>query len=408
MDGGSLTRKHMPPGLSQAGEAAAHIADSFTDPRDWPPELVRAFKASLVEEQYREMRFLTLVGLAVNIGSVPIDLAIMSGHAMDMLLMRAGLVLPFQLATLLMPIRHIGWQKLLAGLSLLAFCGVLLIGTQQWAPPATAAFLAMGPVLVIGVIAPVMPYSPRESAAFGLGSALMLLAAYLLMDNPVLRNPAFVGIALITIIVSVILPRRMWALQGRNFLLSMQSQNRLQSLGETNARLVELTRKDPLTGLANRRHATEVFASHHYAQPVEGEARVAVLMLDIDRFKEFNDYWGHQAGDACLIAASEEMRHLAARYSGLAARFGGEEFVIILRTESRARARETAEELRRAIERIEIAVPERQAVATCTASIGIAVHDGKGAPDLSKLLSAADNALYLAKDKGRNRSEMAA
>lgn len=407
MDGGSLTRNPMPPGRMQVGEAAAQITDSFTDPRVWPPELVRAFEESLVEKQYREMRFLTLIGLGVNLGSAPIDFFTMPDHAMDMLLMRVGLVLPFQIAGLLMPKHYFGWQKLLAAVAMVAFCGVLLVGTQ-WVAPTTGAFLAIGPLMLIGTAAPTLPFAPREVAGFVVSSAAVLLAAFLFMDSPVLHNPAFIGIALITIVVSLVLPRRLWALQGRNFLLSTQLQNRLHSLSESNARLVELSRKDPLTGLANRRHATEVFTSHHYAEPVAGEARVAVLMLDIDRFKGFNDHWGHQAGDACLIAAADEMRHLAARYGGLAARFGGEEFIIILRVESQARAKEIAEELRRGIERIEIPLSERDAVATCTASIGVAVHGGSGVPMLSKLLSDADGALYVAKDNGRNRSELAA
>lgn len=405
MDGASLTVTPLPPGQLQVNEAAAGIADSFTDPRDWPRELHDAYRESLIEKQFREMRFLLLVGLGVNFGSVPVDFFTMPDHALDMLLMRIGLVLPLQIAGLLMPIRYFTWQKLAAGLSIIAFAAVLLIGTQ-WVDPTTSAFLAIGPVMLLGMASTTLPFTPHEMRGFVTGFAVMLLVTFVLMDNAALRDPAFVGIAAITVAVSLLLPRRMWSLEGRNFLLSMQSQNRLHSLIETNAQLTELSRKDPLTGLANRRHAQEVFASHNYGQPVTGEARVAVLMLDIDRFKAFNDDWGHQAGDACLIAAAEEMRHLAARHGGLAARFGGEEFVIILRVEAPLRALEVAEELRRAIERIEIAVPERDALATCTASIGVAVHGGQGVPALPPLLSAADGALYAAKDKGRNRAEL--
>lgn len=407
MNGELLEDIPLTAGHRHLGQAAAQIAHGSTDPREWPRDLQNAYRASLVEKQYREMRFLLLVGLGVNAASTPIDFITMPAHALDMLLLRLGVVLPLQIAGLLMPVRFVGWQKLLAGLSIIALSAILLVGTQ-WAAPMTAPILAIGPIMLLGMASTTLPFSPRDHLAFVAGFSSMLLAVFLLMDTDVLRDPAFIGITCITIGVSVLLPRRLWSLEGRNFLLSMQSQNRLHSLIETNAQLTELSRKDPLTGLANRRHAEEVFASHNYGQPVTGEARVAVLMVDIDRFKAFNDDWGHQAGDACLIAAAEEMRHLAARHGGLAARFGGEEFVIILRVEAPQQALEVAEELRRAIERIEIAVPERDALATCTASIGVAVHGGQGIPALPPLLSAADGALYAAKDKGRNRAELSA
>ena len=207
-------------------------------------------------------------------------------------------------------------------------------------------------------------------------------------------------------------PVPVWLWLGINGQLGIdpvkEIEHRLGELARSNAALEDLSRQDPLTGLANRRHATEVFGRHYDAAPAQGEARVAVMMVDIDHFKAFNDRWGHQLGDECLRAVAEELRHIAARNGGLAARFGGEEFVIFLRADNAAHAKRLADELRIAIERIEIPHEESAGTATLTTSIGVALHRGAGGPDLSQLLGAADAALYAAKANGRNRSELAA
>ena len=162
--------------------------------------------------------------------------------------------------------------------------------------------------------------------------------------------------------------------------------------------------EDPLTGLANRRRAEQAFAEHYSMPATAGQAGPALFMLDLDHFKAFNDQWGHQAGDACLRAVAEVLRHAASRHGGLAARFGGEEFIFLLRADDAGRAQAIAEELRVAIERIEIEDHGATSTATCTSSIGIALHQGPEAPNLARMLSAADAALYRAKADGRNRT----
>ncbi|QPC98937.1 GGDEF domain-containing protein [Qipengyuania soli] len=377
------------------------------DPSRWPAELAAAYEGSLEQRQFTQGRLLLWTGLAVAIASILIDFLVIPEHAPLMLALRLVFVFPLQIAALLMPARFLGMQKMLMGCSIVSFAAILLIGVQ-WAPPLSAAYMAIGPVVLIGVAAQVLPYSPKEIGALVLAFGIVTGFAIVMVDAPAVRDPVFLGILIATLTVSLLLPHRIWAAEARNFLIARQSEKRLADLEETNRALEDLSRKDPLTGLANRRHATEVFNRHYDAAPATGEARVAVMMVDIDHFKAFNDRWGHQLGDECLQSVAEELRHSAARNGGLAARFGGEEFVLILRADSAAHAFKLADDLRTAVERIEIPHEETNGTATLTTSIGVAMHNGTGKPELSPLLGAADAALYAAKAGGRNRCEMAA
>lgn len=376
------------------------------EPSRWPEPLVESFKASLAPRQFALGRFLLWIGLVINLASIGLDILVIPDHAPTMALLRLLLVLPLQITALAMPVERLGLQKLLIGLSVVLFAGILFYGVQ-WAPPLTGAYMAIGPVVLLGVASHVLPYSPREVGAFVLAFAAVAAGVILAVDEPVMLDPAFLAVLVATVAVSLILPGKVWRTEAQSFLVAQQSRHRLADLAETNRALEDLSRMDPLTSLANRRHATEVFGRHYDAAPSTGEARVAVMMVDIDHFKAFNDRWGHQLGDQCLRAVGEELRHLAARNGGLAARFGGEEFVVFLRADNIAHAKRLAEELRVAVERIEIPHEETAGTATLTTSIGVALHQGSGSPDLSTLLGAADTALYQAKANGRNRSELA-
>lgn len=411
-----MTRSHIveevPDARNAQGPCGDQLLDGLSatgsvDPSQWPRELADQFEKSLAERQYEHGRFLLWIGLTVAIASIPIDFLAIPQHAPVMLALRLVFVVPLQVAALLVPQRMLPLQKLLMGLSIVSFAGVLLLGVQ-WAPPVTGAYMAIGPVLLIGVAAQVMPYAPREIGALVVAVGVVCGVVSVLVDAPAMRDPVFFAIFGCTIFVSLILPRRMWMADARSFLLSRQSEQRLRELEATNVALQDLSRMDPLTSLANRRHATEVFARHYDVAPATGEARVAVMMVDIDHFKAFNDCWGHQLGDECLRAVAEELRHCAARNGGLAARFGGEEFVLILRADNAAHAARLAEDLRIAVERIEIPHEESGGTATLTTSIGVALHRGGDKPNLSVLLGAADAALYAAKASGRNRYELAA
>ena len=156
-------------------------------------------------------------------------------------------------------------------------------------------------------------------------------------------------------------------------------------------------RIDALTGLANRRALEEILAAE-ISRAQRFAHQLAVVLLDLDRFKEINDSFGHAAGDVMLRAVSRLLTSLA-RQGDTVARWGGEEFVVVLPETDLAGARRFAERLRRTIEAH--AVGEMKTSASC----GVATMVPEDS--VEELLGAADQALYQAKSNGRNRTESA-
>jgi diguanylate cyclase (GGDEF)-like protein len=177
---------------------------------------------------------------------------------------------------------------------------------------------------------------------------------------------------------------------------------RTAELKESNERLANLSMTDGLTGIANRRRFDEVLASE-WNRAKRTQHPISVAMLDVDWFKKYNDHYGHQAGDECLRQIAKTFAANVRRAGDLAARYGGEEFVLIAPGSDRAEVMNVAAAIQHALERLELphAVSPYGRV---TASIGVASvipaeHDS---PDA--LLKKADEALYQAKEQGRNRA----
>jgi diguanylate cyclase (GGDEF)-like protein len=175
------------------------------------------------------------------------------------------------------------------------------------------------------------------------------------------------------------------------------------SLSLLNLQLREKLRQqslhDPLTGLYNRRYLEE----HLQRELLRSERRhrpLAVVMLDVDHFKRFNDRHGHAAGDALLAKVGQTLREMV-RNEDVACRYGGEEFTLVLPETDREIAVRRAEEIRAAIGAITV-LHAREVLGPVTASLGLAVFP-EDARDPASLLQLADAALYRAKHAGRNR-----
>lgn len=155
---------------------------------------------------------------------------------------------------------------------------------------------------------------------------------------------------------------------------------------------------DPLTGLYNQRHFSTV-AEEELRRACRYGRPLSAIMLDIDHFKRANDTYGHTVGDHLLQEVAQSFRQELRRVD-VVGRYGGDEFVVLLPENDLAAARQVAERLRKSIARRQIATPKGSA--KVTASLGVAAMDCKETT-IEQLLARADQALYVAKERGRNR-----
>ena len=169
--------------------------------------------------------------------------------------------------------------------------------------------------------------------------------------------------------------------------------------------IAELAQHDVLTWIKNRRVFDE-YLPRLWRQAAEDGRALAILLIDVDHFKPYNDRYGHQAGDAVLRRVAQAIQACVRRPLDLVARYGGEEFTVILYDTDGARASNTAEQIRKCIEGLTVEHRGSRAGPVLTVSIGLAVV----APDVGRSPSGAvqlaDEALYRAKSKGRNRIEL--
>ncbi|MEO8479781.1 MAG: GGDEF domain-containing protein [Gemmatimonadota bacterium] len=190
-----------------------------------------------------------------------------------------------------------------------------------------------------------------------------------------------------------------WTTQFARLIMLLAATVLATSIVARAVRLRRLSTSDRLTGLFNRAYIEE-FLGHELVRAAREAVPLALAILDVDHFKQFNDTHGHAAGDAALRTTAEVLRN-GLRRSDVVARFGGEEILIALPTTTLRSAMEKLDDLRVRIGLTEIALP-RGGTARLTVSMGVAALELDGG-ELAELLDAADARLYAAKAAGRNR-----
>jgi len=173
-----------------------------------------------------------------------------------------------------------------------------------------------------------------------------------------------------------------------------------EMLKAANLKLERLSMIDGLTAIENRR-AFDIAFNRGYESSLREGMPLALIMIDIDHFKVFNDTYGHIAGDQALIKIAGIIKDVIKRPGDLAARYGGEEFVVMLMNTTTEGAAIVAEEIRRRIEALGVENEKVQAVITVSLGVAAVVPNEKMAPE--ELIDAADRALYRAKEYGGNK-----
>jgi diguanylate cyclase (GGDEF)-like protein len=179
----------------------------------------------------------------------------------------------------------------------------------------------------------------------------------------------------------------------------------LAELSKVNQRLEDISRIDGLTGVMNRRYFDETYAKE-WSNAVRGHSHIAVLLLDLDLFKDINDTYGHLCGDEVLRRVAQTITTCLTRATDTVARYGGEEFIVLLPHTTQAGAERVAEIIRKKVESLRMFCQDNEVAAQklrVQVSIGVATTVPTLGDESMVLVGNADQALYEAKNKGRNR-----
>ena len=174
------------------------------------------------------------------------------------------------------------------------------------------------------------------------------------------------------------------------------------ALENANTELEKLSNTDELTSIGNRRYFEKTFKKECFRSR-RNNSSLSVLLIDIDDFKNYNDFFGHLAGDDCLKIVAKQIASLARRAPDLTARWGGEEFIVLLPETNLSEALIVAENIRTSVQELALPHPRSRAANVVTLSVGVASW---GYEEPQELISRADKALYAAKNNGRNRVEI--
>ncbi|MBX3597871.1 MAG: GGDEF and EAL domain-containing protein [Rhizobiaceae bacterium] len=186
------------------------------------------------------------------------------------------------------------------------------------------------------------------------------------------------------------------------FLKALEAEARQNEAIERGQALLRLSRTDSLTGLKNRRAIDESLRDF-WREWKQSNRNFAAILIDVDHFKKFNDYYGHQEGDGCLVFVAEALSNALNGYEATIGRYGGEEFLVLARARSRKQIADLCETMRRAVEDLGLVHEKRHdGVAVVTVSIGGAFTRKQIGTKFEKIIHEADRALYLAKANGRN------
>ena len=296
-----------------------------------------------------------------------------------------------------------GMRTILAGILALALI-TPSVGRQFFA----FFFLACAVMLLLSMAHAVRAGHAGDREARAIAAGLVVLILTLIVDIlaataviPLIPGLPIVGFMTLFLVAGMALNTRYEREHGELVALrhdlEQRVHDRTRELEEANQQLAEASRTDSLTGLPNRRGFLEL-SDHEVKRSARAGAPLSVVMMDLDRFKEINDRHGHAGGDDLLQAAAKRLRSVT-RAQDLVARWGGEEFILLLPDTDSEAAAVAAEKVRAALGAYEF---ERNGTREAiTASFGVAAHDPARA--LEATIAAADEALYRAKEAGRNR-----
>lgn len=368
----------------------------------FPAPLEQEFREDYAARYDNHMNASMLLGMMAIVFSGAFDIIWMPAHYQPLWMARLIVAMPMLFLLLLarLPFFHVIQQPVIVVYSVIAAAGVMSFESLSVAPYshyyASAIMLVVMFVFVLS----------RILFVWGLICAALMLIELLLFNLFYLQAP----MGLLAAKLFLFLLSCVFCLVGaflterglrRNYLQSRLLSLENRDLEESNLKLQYLSSVDGLTQVANRR-SLDVSLTTEWQRAMRKGEPVAVLMIDVDHFRQYNDTYGHRSGDNCLREVARALKDFARRPGDMVARYGGEEFAVVQVAAGPMQALEIAENVCARIR--ELSIPHRlSSHGTISVSIGVAsvvpVRDSR--PEA--LVLRADQALYEAKRSGRNR-----
>lgn len=369
----------------------------------FPNKLERRFAADMAPRRAKALEIITLRTVVVyNVFLVGDALLVPDSFGLS-LIVHLMLVTPWLLAAAVLLRRTLDPRRcdlLVASIPLAIVAGILWVFMSSRSPLAShyQYFIVLVVMYANSAMRPSLAYGTAASAAIVVAHGLACLFH---PDMPVAATITASFGLMVTIGVTLIANYYIERDLRRLYLLRLKDNLAAEGLQRTADDLARMSHVDALTGLANRRGVDS-----HVAALFAGSQAVprcfAVLMIDVDHFKGFNDQYGHPAGDRCLALIGAAAREVLRDGADILGRYGGEEFVAILPDADLADGLRAAERMRAAVERL--AVPHlRSQAGHVTLSVGVGTGSLGDAASLTAAIVAADAALYEAKAAGRNQ-----
>mgnify|MGYP000571275412 CR=1 FL=1 len=241
---------------------------------------------------------------------------------------------------------------------------------------------------------------------YGLGTAMLVISRFgVLEDNFVTHNSASIGLLLEIIMLSLALSDKYRVLtqelEQQTYELEDKVNLRTQELETSNKKLEKLSRMDSLTGMPNRRYFDQQL-EQEWQRSIREDQPLSILVCDVDQFKDINDYFGHQYGDECLQGVAKAIMETLHRPSDMPARFGGDEFVVILPKTIALGAELLGIDICQKVQELTLQQAPDAVHDVVTLSIGCATLIPNNENDIKSLFALADKCLFEAKKLGRN------
>lgn len=356
-------------------------------------ELESAYRRDQFQERLRYLRINLALLAAISLIVIQVDRVVipMMGHIVPDLA-RTGIMLPLLLAGFAMTFvrRADTWYpRYIAVAMTLALAAMSWVSISAWIAgeprifgrmmlAIIAVYFVLGLAFRSAIVVNALGFAAYVAIANAKGMPVIDLTHYLLT----------LGIANVICIAGA------WNLEHARRTAWLEGQ-----------RLAETAMQDGLTGIHNRRRFDE-HLQRAWAQSIRDRKPIALLLADIDHFKAYNDRYGHQAGDQAMKAVAGVLGRFSRRPLDLAARYGGEEFAVILSDTKRASAERIGAEILETVQQLAIPHQDSSAAPVLTISLGIACVVPAARRSWAGLVQLADQALYAAKDGGRNRLEV--